>query len=285
MPVTSPRRSPENQYDSTTVKRVAVGLTGKIGQTSWSWDAHLSYGKTTDQEGSPAEFTSYEESMAQDAVAGPNGPECRIQQAAQQVQAMQPGIAPTQTQIYNQALLTAEAPTAFNSTGSGLPAYLQAYQIYQQLGTASPLNPVSGLNTLQTLTALGAGCQPLNVLGSGPLQPGAAAYATGSLSLLLQVSQKDFTLNTSGEIWKGLGAGAWSLAAGYEWRSELLKNDFTSCPNGLSQATSADQLCLARTIDFAYQFGNAYGGTVIRQRRLPRTQRAAAEGHSFCTSA
>ncbi len=52
------------------------------------------------------------------------------------------------------------------------------------------------------------------------------------------------------------------MAAGYEWRSELLHNDFSSCPGGLQQNTSAQQLCLARTTDFAIQFGNAYGGSV-----------------------
>jgi outer membrane receptor protein involved in Fe transport len=234
---------PNNQFNNTTLKRVSVGLDGKIGDTSWTWDAHGEYGESFNVEGIPQLFTVTEAAMAVDTVKGPNGqPECRVTRDGGLVGAL------------------ASATTTYGAFS--LPSYLNtANTLLNNIGSL-PTNPVDGLSALQNLTVLAQNCVPLNVLGSNPLQPGASNYVTGQLTLTLFTEQKDFALNTSGEIWKGMGAGAWSLAAGYEWRSELLHNDFTSCPGGLQQNTAAQQLCLARTTDFAIQFGNAYGGSV-----------------------
>ena len=57
---------------------------GKIGDTSWTWDAHGLFGKTANVQGSYHEPSVLESSMALDAVAGPGGhPECRVRTAVQ----------------------------------------------------------------------------------------------------------------------------------------------------------------------------------------------------------
>jgi iron complex outermembrane recepter protein len=241
-----------NQFDDTTVKRVAFGLNGKIGNTSWSWDTHAEYGLTEDTEGSPNEFKLNEASMALDTVAGPNGqPECRITAAGG---SLANALASAQT---------AYGPPNFFGT-STLPAYLNSYEQFTAPGAAALANfqnPVTGLTEVQTLNLLAQNCQPLNPFGTSPLNSSAAAYATGPLSLNLRYSQTVFTVNTSGDLWQGFGAGAFTMAAGYEWRQEVVHNNFTSCPPGAASGT-AEQLCLAGTTDFQYQFGNAYDGTV-----------------------
>ncbi len=234
---------PNSQFNNTSLKRVSLGLDGTFGQSTWNWDVHGEYGQSSNVEGIPDLFTVSESQMAADVVKGPNGqPECRVTADGGLAGALATGLA-------------TYGPFA-------LPGYLStANTLLNSIGSL-PTNPVTGLTALQNLSVLTQGCQPLNLLGTNPLQPGVSNYVTGALTLTLFTEQKDFSLNTSGEVWKGVGAGAWSLAAGYEWRSELLHNDFSSCPGGLQQVTAAEQQCLARTTDFAIQFGNAYGGSV-----------------------
>jgi iron complex outermembrane recepter protein len=242
-----------DQFNDTTLKRISVGLNGKFGDTSWSWDANGEYGLTENVEGSPNEFKLNEASMALDTVTGANGqPECRITanggSLANALASAIPAYGPA---------------NIFGTTT--LPAYLNTYEQFTAPGAAALANftnPVTGLTEIQTLNLLGQNCQPLNPFGNSPLNSSAAAYSTGPLSLDLRYTQTVFAVNTSGDLWKGIGAGAFTMAAGYEWRQEVVHNNFSSCPDGLANTTTAEQLCLASTTDFEYQFGNAYGGTV-----------------------
>ncbi len=242
-----------SQYNDTTLKRVGLTLNGTIGSSSWTWSAFGEYGKTNNVEGTPNEQTNNEAGMALDTVTGPTGtPECRVTANGGNL-----------TNTLNSARA---ANGGYNGGGIGglaLPAYIQAINTASSLPAAqSPVNPVTGLTELQSLQLLAANCQPFNPFGDQALPSNVANYITGPLSLTLNLSQKQFALNTSGEIWKGIGAGAFSLAAGYEWRSNLLHNDFTSCGTGLAAATTAEQYCLTRATDFNYQFGNPYAGSV-----------------------
>jgi iron complex outermembrane receptor protein len=241
------------QFNDTTMKRVGLTFNGKIGDSSWTWSAFGEYGKTEQVQGTPNELTDNEATMAADVVTGPTGaPECRVTANG-----------------YNLAntLASAQNPATggFNGGGFGglgLPSYLQSINTAEGLTTTPIVNPVTGLTYLQSLQLMAPGCVPFNPLGNNPLPSGVASYITGPLSLTMDLSQKQFALNTTGEIWKGFGAGPFSMAAGYEWRETLLHNNFTECPNGLDSTTPAEQLCLTRATDFNYQFGNPYGGSV-----------------------
>jgi len=241
------------QYNDTTLKRIGLAINGKIGDTSWTWSAYGEYGKTENVEGTPNELTDNEATMAADVVTGANGkPECRVTANGNNLVA-----------TFDSAI----SPTGgYNGGGfgyTGLPAYLQSINTATSLPPgASPINPVTGLTELQSLQLMAPGCLPFNPLGNQPLPAGVASYITGPLSLTMDLSQKQFSLGSTGEIWKGFGAGPFSLAVGYEWRSNLLHNDFTECPNGLDVNTAAEQLCLTRATDFNYQFGNPYAGSV-----------------------
>jgi outer membrane receptor protein involved in Fe transport len=237
------------QINDTTVKQVAVSLDGKIGDSSWSWDAHGRYGQTENLQ-SGQEFSILGSSMALDAVAGPGGkPECRVTAAG--------GFAGA----------AASAASAYGLGGFGggaYPTYIQQYNAIAG-GGFDPTSPVSGLTALQNLQFLAQGCQPLNPFGNQPLSAATVNYATNPLALQLRQSLTAFSLNATGDLWKGVGAGAFSVAAGYEWHKELTHNDFATCPgaqNTLSNSylTTAQQDCLAITSDFAYQYGNDYGG-------------------------
>ena len=240
---------PDVQFNNTTLKQIAVGFTGKIPGTSWSWDAHGLYGKTDNVEGSYHEPTVLEFSMALDAVNGAGSPVCRVSQ----------GI--------TSALTSANmAYSGGGIGGTGLPVWAQ---VANGLSTYDPVNPVSGLSESQTLDYLASrngGCQPLNPFGNQKLASNAVNYATGPLSLALEQSMTSFNLNTSGDLFKGIGAGAFSLAVGYEYHREVTYNDFASCPGarntlGNANLTTAQEDCLAVATDFAYQFGNDYGGS------------------------
>jgi outer membrane receptor protein involved in Fe transport len=242
-----------SQFNDTTMKRVGLTINGKVGDSSWTWSAFGEYGQTVNVEGTPNELTDNEATMAADVVTGPTGtPECRVTANG--------------NNLVN-TLNSATNPVTGGYLGgggapyTGLPAYLQSIYTATLPGQA-PINPVTGLTESQALQLLAPGCVPFNALGNLPLPAGVANYITGPLSLTMDLSQKQFSLNTTGEIFKGVGAGPFSVAVGYEWRSTLLHNDFTECPDGLDASTTAEQLCLTRATDFNYQFGNPYAGSV-----------------------
>ena len=238
------------QINDTTVKQAAFGLDGKIGESSWTWDAHARYGHTENLEAGqqPAILTN---SMALDVVTGANGaPECRVTAAG--------GLAG--------AALSAGPAYGFGGiAGLAYPTYIQQYNAIAG-GGFDPVSPVSGLTALQTLQTLANGCQPLNPLGNARLSSATINYATNPLQLLLHQTLTAFSLNATGDFWSGFGAGAFSVAAGYEWHRQLTHNDFATCPgaeNTLSNSylSTAQEDCLAVTSDFAYQYGNDYGGS------------------------
>ncbi len=249
---------PDVQFNNTTLKQAALSFDGKIGDTSWTWDAPGLYGKTENVEGSYHEPTVLEFSMALDAVAGPNGPTCRVSAGLAAAQStLGAGYTPAGS-IYGPG----GAGTAFGLTG-GLPVWAS---VLAGTATFDPTNPVSGLAESQTLALLASRCQPLNPFGTAALPASSVNFATGPLSLSLVQTMSSFNLNTSGEIWQGLGAGPFSLAAGYEWHREITDNDFASCPGahntlGNASLTTAQKDCLAVATDFSYQFGNDYGGS------------------------
>ncbi|HEV2700204.1 MAG TPA: TonB-dependent receptor [Steroidobacteraceae bacterium] len=251
---------PDVQFQNTTLKQVSLSFDGKFGDTSWTWDGHGLYGKTAQVEGSYHEPSVLEYSMALDAVNSPNGPTCRVSGGlAPGAATLGAGYTPSGSPFVG------GVGTFFGLTG-GLPVWAQVYNSVNRPGGFNPTNPVSGLTENATLALMASRCQPLNPFGNAALPLSSSSYATGPLSLSLVQTMTSFTLNSSGEIFKGIGAGAFSLAAGYEWHREITDNDFASCPgarNTLSNSglTTAESDCLAVATDFSYQFGNDYGGS------------------------
>jgi len=110
---------------------------------------------------------------------------------------------------------------------------------------------------------LAAGCVPINPFGTQALSSAQLAYAFGSLEEELRYEQTVVAFNSSGDIFQGVGAGAWSAAVGAEWRQEVGNNlDNDRLGNGCAASigiTSAAE-CLARATDFSAQYGTSFGG-------------------------
>jgi hypothetical protein len=83
----------------------------------------------------------------------------------------------------------------------------------------------------------------------------ALAYAFGNLDERLRYTQTVAAFNTSGDIFKGIGAGAFSMAAGFEWRQEVAHNDESYC-------AATDAYVPGRSTDFSIQYGSPFGGIV-----------------------
>jgi iron complex outermembrane recepter protein len=96
--------------------------------------------------------------------------------------------------------------------------------------------------------ALAQGCVPVNPFGTQPLTSQQLAYAWGNLLEQLRYEQTDANLNLSGNYFRGIGAGPFSAAVGYEWRQEVGDNiDQPGQPAYLAD-------------DFETQYGSSFGG-------------------------
>lgn len=205
---------------TTDLKRVSIGFSGKIGDSTWTWDAYGTYGLSQHQQLQHGIRTTAF-SMATDVIEGPNGPECRVSQAG--------GLAEAVSQDQNAGFF---------------PAYVTSY--LEQAGIT---------NWPSLLPYFAQGCQPLNLFSNTPLSPAALAYATGTLDEQTRYTQTVGSVDASGDIFKGIGAGAWQLAAGYEWRQEVIHNYETSCP-------ASDVQCQLDILDFPGQYGDPFAGQV-----------------------
>lgn len=119
-------------------------------------------------------------------------------------------------------------------------------------GVSDPTNPYfnPGASYLTANPAIATGCVPINPFGNEPLTAAQRAYAFGSLVEQLRYEQTDVNINTSGDYFDGIGAGAWSLAVGYEFRQEEGKN--IDQP-GVAPYTASD---------YPTQYGQSFGGAV-----------------------
>jgi iron complex outermembrane recepter protein len=97
--------------------------------------------------------------------------------------------------------------------------------------------------------SLANGCQPLNPFGANTQSAAAKAYAWGNLTESNTIEQQVIAGNLTGELWSGIGAGAFAAAVGAEYRQEELEN-------------LAGDLPFAQRTDFGLQYGDPFGGTV-----------------------
>jgi iron complex outermembrane receptor protein len=97
---------------------------------------------------------------------------------------------------------------------------------------------------------LAAGCQPLNMFGANTLSDAAYDYAFGFLREDLTYEQSVVAGTVAGDLWEGIGAGVFQIAAGLEYRTE----------KGINRA--ADEVPEAERKDYLIQFGDSFGGEV-----------------------
>jgi outer membrane receptor protein involved in Fe transport len=210
---------------TTDVKRFSGGFDGRIGQSSWTWDAYYEYGLTDREQYLKDNIRAYSTLAALDAVQGPNGPECR---------------------------------TAYEAA-NGLP--ITTY------GTLATTNPPYAAALLEN-------CVPINPLGTQPIPDNAVNYSFGPLDERLRYTQTVGAVNAQGEYFRGIGAGAFSAAAGFEWRQEVGHNDEVSC-------VYSDLHCQAAITDFNIQYGQPFGGTVTVQEAFLETNLPLLKGLPF----
>ena len=95
------------------------------------------------------------------------------------------------------------------------------------------------------------GCVPLNPFGNQPISQDAHNYAFGFLDENLDYKQQVAAFDASGDIWKGMGAGPFQLAAGLEYRTEIGHN--IGSQNGAPDWVRTDYLI---------QYGETFAGKV-----------------------
>ncbi|MGC1457954.1 MAG: TonB-dependent receptor [Steroidobacteraceae bacterium] len=207
---------------TTTVKRITAGFDGKVGQSSWTWEAYGQFGQTEREQlvQNTNRATSF--AMALDSVLVNGVPECRVTAAGGGLAGL----------------------TALTTPGN---------PFYNPLAAGTYANPA----VLGNDAILSQGCVPLNPFGTQPLSPQALAYSFGNLDERLQYTQSILAANSSGDIWRGIGAGPFSLAVGFEHRHEVGHNDEVYCPQDANYT-----YCEARIVDFQIQYGTPFGGNV-----------------------
>lgn len=95
------------------------------------------------------------------------------------------------------------------------------------------------------------GCVPLNPFGNQPIPADAYGYSFGFLDENLDYTQQVLSFDASGDIWKGIGAGPFQLAAGAEYRTETGHN--IGSQNGAPDYVRTDYLI---------QYGESFSGKV-----------------------
>ncbi|MGH8228013.1 MAG: TonB-dependent receptor domain-containing protein [Steroidobacteraceae bacterium] len=115
---------------------------------------------------------------------------------------------------------------------------------------AATTTPFSASPYASANPLLAQGCVPVNPFGTQPLSQAALGYAWGNLLEDLRYEQTDAEINFSGNYFRGIGAGAFSAAIGYEWRQE--RGDNIDQPG--QPAYLAD--------DYQTQYGSSFGGAM-----------------------
>jgi iron complex outermembrane recepter protein len=174
---------------TTEVKRGAIGLDGRFGESSWGWDAYYQYGETDREQlvNDNRHLNAY--LMATDAVVNSSGQTvCRV-------------------------------------TRDGFAGALQSYRAEQDPALTTPGLPVV-VNAPYFLAdpRIAEGCVPLNPFGTGALSQAAHDYAFGFLRENLNYKQQVLAANFTGDLFAGFGAGPIAAAVGIEYRVEEGEN-------------------------------------------------------------
>ena len=197
--------NPHSAFD-TEVERFSVGLDGRFGDSSWTWDGYYQYGK----------------SVRNQLVAD--------------------------NRHLNAYDFAADAVFSDQAAFASLPLTQRPIEcrITQQIR-----NGTVPAGTLPNNLLIAQGCQPLNVFGTGPLDPKAKAYAFGFLNENTTEDQQVLAFNATGDLFAGFGAGAIKGATGVEYRVE--KGTNIGSQNGAPDYVRNDYLI---------QYGESFAGKV-----------------------
>jgi iron complex outermembrane receptor protein len=114
------------------------------------------------------------------------------------------------------------------------------------------VNPANGQIVCRELLSatpnpLAQGCKPLNLFGTGVLDPAAAAYAYRPVMEDFRYKQHVLSGSMQGDLYKGWGAGPIGVAAGIDYRRESGDVFHGNIPN---------------YTDYAFTFGLDYSGKI-----------------------
>ena len=124
-------------------------------------------------------------------------------------------------------------------------------------GVFGGLHPDVAAGYTPVIDELAAGCVPLNVFGTGPVDPAAIEYAFGELREDLTYEQSVFAANASGDLFEGFGAGPIQFALGLEYRHENGQNIA-----GTGLTAGGQPVTDGQRADFPIQYGESFSGTV-----------------------
>ncbi len=191
------------------------GQGGLFGGRNWQYDAYLAFGASDRYQGMINNPTNRRRKMALDSIIDPVSGEavCRVNASN--------GIGEATRAAWRNVLLP-------GAGGDGLP---------------------DSARVTEMINALAEGCVPLNPFG---LAASAAAmdYAWDDLIEYTKQPNHSASVSFSGAIWDGIGAGAFQLATGIDYRETETDNQ-----------TGGDTNVYRRT-DFAAQYGDPWrGGT------------------------
>lgn len=193
----------------TELGRITLGLGGRIGGASWTWDAYYQLGRVEMRQAVHDSRHARRMLFALDAVDDGSGrPVCRVTR--------------------------------------------------------------EGVGNFEGDARLAEGCVPINLFGTGAIPGDVFDYAWGRILEDTSVGQNMFEFVTSGEVFRGFGAGPVRAAAGFSWRDEALEN--------IADTSQSDYV---RT-DYNSQFGETFGGDVqvveyFGELELPLTRTLAAQ--------
>ena len=211
----------------TDVTRLSVGANGPVFGDKWNWDAHIQFGSSDRRQTLRNNKSRDRFYFALDSVIDPvtGQPVCRINSQGP------------------------EGETMRNT-------YLR-YYIGEDFAETLDTTSAKYIEAKARVEALSEGCQPLNPFGMGYVEGDAADFARQQAAIayawddLIEYSFSDqlvASASLSGEFWKGVGAGPFTMAVGVDYRDEETNNDNAGHPN------------LWVRSDFLNQYGNVWGG-------------------------
>lgn len=181
-------------HSNTDTFNIAFEGSGPIA-AGWTWDANLNYGKTRRDQEINDWATRSRWAMATDAVFDNDG---------------------ASTDIVCRVNATGAMGDA--SRTSWLNFYLDA------LGDDIPVTEAQ-----KYVDTLRAGCAPVNAFGYAA-SPESLAYSWPTYPIKTDTQMYQGSLTASGDLWKGIGAGAFKLAGGVDYYQEKTGSDVNTDP-------------------------------------------------------
>lgn len=172
-------------HNNTDTMNVSVEANGPL-KGSWTWDVNASYGKTKQEQEINDWATTSRWAMATDTILENGQPVCRV---------------------------NAAGPLGVASRAKWLGFYQAA------LG-----NNVSSTQAQAYVDTLRADCAPLNPFGYGASAQ-SLAYSWPTYPINTQMTMKQVSATASGDLWKGIGAGAFKLAGGVDAYQDTTESD------------------------------------------------------------